>query len=162
MILSSIGVQLPDRTRVEFAVSAGTPNLAYLASFVAVAGPVYRAREVGVIMSCYATHPVPPPLPPPAPGTPITVIGNQTLPAGAAGSISINNGSAAPITITLPPTPVLDQTLRFKDVAGNASQYAIRIKQNGVELIDASIDYYMFQDFQAVELYWTGSKWGVR
>jgi hypothetical protein len=39
---------MPDGKRVELSLSAGTPGLAYLASFIATAGPYARRKEVGV------------------------------------------------------------------------------------------------------------------
>lgn len=163
LALSTITI-LPDHKRVQFGLAAGTPNLAYLASFVASAGPVPRAKEVGVIMSCYATHAFPVPLPPPVPGTPIIVIGSEYLPEGAVGSININNGSAGPITIWMPPNPVLDQTLRFKDVAGNAGTWPITIGALPGTTIDGMASYTLLSDFMSLELYWTGvnSNWGTR
>lgn len=152
---------MPDGKRVELSLSAGTPGLAYLASFIATAGPYARRKEVGVIMTCFALRPYPGVvLPPPPPTT--SVGGSTTLPVGTQGSININNTSGAMITITLPPSPVLDQRLAFKDIAGNASTYPIRILPQAGATIDSKPDFYMYQDYQAMELYWTSSGWGVR
>jgi hypothetical protein len=84
----------------------------------------------------------------------------MTLPGVTRASVNINNGTGALITITLPASAA-DQTYRLKDIAGNASTYPIRIVPTA-GTIDGGADYYMFSDYQAAELYWTGAMWGVR
>jgi hypothetical protein len=98
---------------------------------------------------------------PPPPGTVVPVFGDIVLGNGAAGSVNINGDGLHTIVITLPAAPVVDQTLKFKDVVGNAAAAAIRITA-GANLIDGQPDFYLFQNYQAAELFWTGAGWGVR
>jgi hypothetical protein len=95
-----------------------------------------------------------------APG-PIDVVGSIALPAGAAGDVSIRNAAAASITITLPLNPALDQTLRFKDVLGNAGTYPVTL-QAASGAIDGNSNYQLMSDYMSVELYWMGTQWGTR
>lgn len=146
--------------KVELSLGAGTPGLSYLASFIATAEPYARRKEVGVIMTCFALRPFTGTVLPPPPPV-IAVGGSTTLAENSHGSVNINNVSGAVIIITLPSVPVIDQSFVFKDIAGNASTYAIRIVAP-VGTIDGSPDFYMYQDYQAAEIYYTGTGWGVR
>jgi hypothetical protein len=152
---------LPGGKKVELSLGNGTPGLAYLASFFVAAGPYARRKEVGVIMTCFALRPFTGVVLPPPP--PVFVIGGSgPLPVGTSGPININNTTNAPITITLPASPVSGQTLYFKDVAGNAGTYQITILPSVGSMIDNRTEFYMYQNYQAVEMYWTGTGWGVR
>jgi type II secretory pathway pseudopilin PulG len=93
--------------------------------------------------------------------TPITVTGSTTLPTVGQASVNINNTSGADITITLPVAAAGDQSYKFKDVAGNAQTYRITLAPSGGAVIDGLPFFYMFENYQAVELYWTG-QWSVR
>jgi hypothetical protein len=152
---------LPDGKKVELSVGNGTPGLSYLASFYVAAGPYARRKEVGVVMTCFALRPFTGVVLPPPPPV-IAVGGGGPLPEGASGPININNLTGADITITLPPNPVSGQTLYFKDVAGNASTFRITILPSAGSTIDHAPSFFMFEDYQAIEMYWTGSMWGVR
>jgi hypothetical protein len=92
---------------------------------------------------------------------PIQVAMTTVLPAGSAGDVSIANVAAAPITITLPPSPMVGQVLKFKDVAGNAGTYPITIVP-AAGTIDGSASYQIVSDYSSIELYWMGSQWGSR
>jgi hypothetical protein len=91
----------------------------------------------------------------------VDVTGSGPLPPGAAGDINIRNSTGAPITITLPTNPAAGQTLRLKDLLGNASTFPITVLASG-SVIDGNPSFVMFQDYQAAELYWAGTGWGVR
>lgn len=95
------------------------------------------------------------------PSSPISVTGSTTLPVVTYASVNVNNTSNAPITITLPAAVVNDQTYMIKDVAGNAGTYGITILPTA-GTIDGRVDFYMYQNYQAVELYWAAGMWGVR
>jgi hypothetical protein len=89
----------------------------------------------------------------------LDVIASGLLPAGFHGDVNIRNATGAAITITLPPGPVLGQSLAFKDVLGNAATYPINIAGT----IDGNgAGAYIYQDYGALEIYWTGSNWGIR
>jgi hypothetical protein len=96
-----------------------------------------------------------------SPAAPITVSGNVFLPVGSAGDVSINNVAAAPITIVLPPSPVMGQSLKFKDAAGNAGTYPVTIVPPS-STIDGNASYQLMSNFMSVELYWMGTQWGSR
>jgi uncharacterized repeat protein (TIGR01451 family) len=96
-----------------------------------------------------------------SPSAPISVGSSTPLPVGSAGDVSISNVAAAPITITLPPSPTLGQTLKFKDTAGNAGTYTITlVSASGT--IDGNTNYQMMSNYMSVELYWMGTQWGTR
>jgi hypothetical protein len=89
----------------------------------------------------------------------LDVIASGALPAGTHGDVNIRNGTGAAITITLPPSPTTGQSLTFKDVLGNASTYPVTI----AGVIDGNgAGAFLFQDYSALEIYWTGSNWGIR
>jgi len=88
----------------------------------------------------------------------LDIIASGPLPAGFDGDVNIRNGTAGPITITMPTSPILGQRLRFKDILGNAGTYAITLAGP----VDGSTSYAMVTDYRAVELAWLGTQWGTR
>jgi hypothetical protein len=96
---------------------------------------------------------------PPAQLAGVDVIGSGPLPVGAAGDINIRNASGAPISLALPANPATGQSLRFKDVLGNAATYPITIAGT----IDGNAaGATIFSNYGAVEIYWSGSNWSAR
>lgn len=91
---------------------------------------------------------------------PILVTTSTTLVGVIRATVNVSNGTGAVLVITLPAATVTDQTYRFKDIVGNASTFPIRILPTA-GTIDGKADFYMFQDYQAAELYWAGL-WCVR
>lgn len=151
---------MPGGTRVEISLGGGTPGFSYLASFFTSAGPFPRRKEVAVLVSVNGVvGPVAPGPDHPAPGI-FNIYSSTTLPDGASGDINIMVGG---ITITMPGNPYAGQFLNFKDVSGVASGAVITIA-GGISgaLIDGQPSLFMFQDYQAEQLYWTGTGWGVR
>lgn len=114
------------------------------------------AHQALTIAQLLADGDLPPPLPPFS-----DVTGSVALPAGANGDIFIRNGTAAPITVTLPPSPVTGQFLRFKDCLGNAGTYPVTITGAA---IDGNPSYVLRSDYMSLELFWMGSgaQWGTR
>jgi hypothetical protein len=98
----------------------------------------------------------------PPPGTTIPVFDTMVLPNGAAGSVIIQSDGTHPITITLPGAPVMDQTLKFKDAAGNAGTHPITIIGAAGATIDGNPNYALVSDFMSLEVFWMGSQWGTR
>jgi hypothetical protein len=96
-----------------------------------------------------------------SPAAPIAIPGSGALPVGSAGDVSIANITAAPITITLPPSPTLGQALKFKDTAGNAGTYTITLVP-AAGTIDGNTNYQLMSNYMSVELYWMGTQWGSR
>jgi hypothetical protein len=96
-----------------------------------------------------------------SPSVPISVTSSTVLPFGAAGDVSIANGTAAPVTVTLPPTPTMGQALKFKDTAGNAGTYPVTIV-SAAGTIDGNPNYLLMSNYMSVELYWMGTQWGTR
>lgn len=143
---------------VSLMLASGTPGVSYLVSFLAIAG-TGRAKQVDIVVSV-----TPPPVTSPAPGPPDmpsvpseTIYETTELPAGAAGYIYVNNNTLAPISITLPPTPGVGQTLTIKDIAGNASTYPITII--GGADIEGEPTLTMGYNYNWVEITFTGAEW---
>jgi hypothetical protein len=92
----------------------------------------------------------------------LDVIASGALPLGVAGDINVRNATGSPLTVTLPGSPTPGQALKIKDVLGNAASDPITIVPAGGVLIDGNPAYVLFNNFAAVELYWTGPQWSVR
>lgn len=73
--------------------------------------------------------------------------------------LSINT-IAAPFTITMPATPTLGDTYKFKDAVGGAAANNVIISGNGVN-IDGAPSIVLSQNYAAVELTYTGTQWSV-
>ena len=82
----------------------------------------------------------------------------QTLPAGFAGFIRVENNTNAPITITLPPSPVASQEITLVDTYGNASAYPVTIIGNG-PTINGQVALVLNFDRSWAELMFTGAEW---
>lgn len=67
---------------------------------------------------------------------------------------------SAPITITLPASPLTGQSIIVKDEAGDASTYNITVNGNSHN-IDGSATIILNQNFVSVTLVYLGSSWGV-
>jgi hypothetical protein len=89
----------------------------------------------------------------------IIVVGvTTTLPADYAGFVRVENQAAAPITITLPASPISGQEITLKDCSGNASVYPITINAAG-KFIEGSATIVLMYNYSWVDLYYTGSQW---
>src|SRR5215471_1116967 len=76
-------------------------------------------------------------------------------------TIHVNNTSAAGIGIRLNPGTVVDQRVLIKDIAGNAATYVINISQQNGNPIDGTSPFIQLnENYQSVELIWTGANWG--
>jgi hypothetical protein len=123
------------------------------------AGPTGATGPAGPAGATGATGPAGPAG---SPNAPISVTGSVTLPAAVEASVNINNTSAAPITVTLPASPTLDQVYKLKDVAGNAGTFVITVVGSGGSTIDGNPNYQLVSNYMSLELYWTGALWGTR
>lgn len=150
-------------TQARVLIAGGTPGLAYMFSFLAFAAPAQRAKEIDVLVSINQTVNTAMISSTTPPTQSVTVVSaTYALLAGTTGSVNIENGTSAPITVTLPPTPVLDQTLNMKDVNLNAGTYPITLAGANGALIDGSATYVFAENGAAAQLVWTGSQWSVR
>lgn len=147
-------------TQAQLFIGAGTAGLAYMLSFLAYVLPTGRIKEIDILVSI--NQPVNSAMPITGPVTQVTAVAATTaLAAGTTGSVNISNGAGAPITITLPPLPILDQTLNLKDVLGNAETFNITIQGAAGATIDGATTFTFSQNFQASAFKWTGAQWSV-
>ena len=90
---------------------------------------------------------------------PMMVVSATTaLPAGYRGFVRVENGTNAPITITLPASPVASQAITLKDTYGNAATYPITITGDG-PAIEGAATLVMAFNYGWVDLIFTGSQW---
>jgi len=145
---------------VSLMVASGTPGVSYLVSFLAIAG-TGRAKQVDIVVSVAPppiTSPAPePPVMPPTPPS-MTIYETTALPAGTAGFIYISNVSTEPLFVTLPPSPVVGQTLTIKDITGNAGTYPITVV-GGTAQIEGQPTLYMNFDYSWIQITYTGAEW---
>jgi len=81
-------------------------------------------------------------------GTPVLSASDQV--------ILVNNTTAAPMTLTLPPGQSVGQFLWVKDNAGNAGTYNITVGPaiDGISQVLAS-------NYASLQLVWNGTAWGT-
>lgn len=148
-------------TLVEILLASGTPGFAYVVSFVVVGSTSNRRIEIDVFVNIE-------PLvntamlssSSPAPSTsPIVVTNTQALSAGFVGSVYVENGTGAAITITLPPTPALGAAVEVFDASGDASNHAVHIQGSGGVLIGGQATYDMITAYEYAKFEWMGSAW---
>ena len=90
---------------------------------------------------------------------PMMVVNATTiLPPGYRGFVRIENGTNAPITITLPASPVASQAITLKDTYGNAAAYPITITGDG-PAIEGAATLVMTFNYGWVDLIFTGAQW---
>jgi hypothetical protein len=143
-------------------IGNGTPGLAYMVSFLATVAPTQRLKEIDILVSI--NQPVNSSMisSTTVPAQSVTVVSNTiSLTAGTTGSVNVSNTAVAPIGITLPPTPVLDQTINAKDVGLNAATFPVTWLGAGGSLIDGQSTFVFNQNGQAATFKWTGSGWSV-
>lgn len=151
-------------TEIEVRLSAGTPGLTYVVSVVASAATTKRRKQV----DCLVT--VEPPLNPnllsqASPdisdmSPPITISGGDTtLPMGFNGRLYIENQSNAPITITLPVTPVEGQRVAPVDLLGNAQTYPITFIGAAGDNIYSSVSFTSDVNYDDLIFEYVGDHW---
>ncbi len=90
---------------------------------------------------------------------PMMLVNNSiTLPAGYRGFVRVENGTNAPISITLPASPVAGQEITLKDCYGNAGTYPITIVPPGGS-IEGAGSLALQYDYSWVDLMFTGAMW---
>lgn len=94
-------------------------------------------------------------------GTAITSGTSALIPNGQAMTVLVLS-SPAPFTVSLPPTPVANETHYIKDGSGNASTYPITVSGNGY-LIDGSTTAEIGVNYGCLFLWFNGSTnmWNV-
>ena len=109
-------------------MAAGTPGLTYVVSFVAQAGVSLRKREVDTLLTI--DRPFNPLMVAlgesiPTYEYPLFITMSTALPLGFAGRVYINNLQSAPITVTLPPSPLLGDVVSILDYGETATPYPV-------------------------------------
>lgn len=90
---------------------------------------------------------------------PMMLVNNSiTLPAGYRGFVRVENGTNAPISITLPSSPVASQDITIKDCYGNAGTYPITIVPPGGS-IEGAGSLALQYNYSWVDLMFTGAVW---
>jgi hypothetical protein len=107
-------------------MAAGTPGLTYVVSFVAKAGVSLRKREVDTLL--VIDRPLNPNMVAlgdsiPTYTYPMFITMTTALPLGFAGRLYVNNLTGAPMTVTLPPSPVLGDVVSVLDYGETATPY---------------------------------------
>ena len=88
----------------------------------------------------------------------MVVNATTTLPAGYRGFVRIENSTNAPITITLPASPVASQEITLKDTYGNAGTYPVTITGEG-PAIEGQVTLVLQYNYSWVDLIFTGAQW---
>lgn len=144
---------------VSLMMSSGTPGLSYLVSFLATAA-TGRAKQIDLVVAVTppaVTRSAPePPEMPPVPS--MTIYETTTLPGGASGNIYVSNVTLAPMSVTLPPSPVVGQNLTIKDISGTAALYPITVVGASAN-IEGQPTLIMNYNYNWVELSFTGAQW---
>lgn len=83
---------------------------------------------------------------------------STVLSDGFAGLVRVENTSAAPLTVVLPPAPTAGQCVLVKDAVGNAAAFPVTIDSGG-SLIEDSPSLVLFYNYSWVELFHTGAQW---
>jgi hypothetical protein len=91
----------------------------------------------------------------------LTISGDYTLPLGFAGRIYVENGSSAPLTITLPVTPTEGQRIAPVDINGNAATYPITYAGAVGDNIYASPTFVSDVNYDDLIFEWVGDHWIV-
>lgn len=94
-------------------------------------------------------------------GTTILAASSVALPVGAAGTLHVSNTTGAPITITLPTSPTLNQSIAAIDIAGNAAVHTITFNTADASLIEGNATYDFVNNYQAATFVWNGVGWSV-
>jgi hypothetical protein len=89
---------------------------------------------------------------------PLIINTTTTLPGGFDGRVYVENTTATPISVTLPPSSVLGQRLLIKDTVGNAGEWPITIL-GGDQVIEGAPSLVMNRNYNWVELDFSGTQW---
>ena len=150
-------------TKASILLGAGTPGGAYVVSFIATGNTSGRQKEIDFYLTVdpMVNENMISSLDP-TPTQSVTVITATTAMAvNTNGLVFVRNGTAAAITVTLPPSPVLGQTLNTTDDLGNAGTYTITFQGAAGALIGGDATFRFTADNQAAEFVWGGTQWAV-
>lgn len=150
-------------TTANILVGAGTPGITYIVSFVARGATSGREKEVDFLVTIaeQVNSEMISSLDPTPAETTTVVAGTIALDEGLTGTIFVENAAAAAITITLPPSPTLNQTLDCVDASGNAATYTIHWEGDSGALINGAATYDFSLDYQSASFRWNGTQWIV-
>ena len=160
LTVSGSGTTSPSMAYIS--VTAGTPGLSYVVSFLATT-TLGRQKEVDILVTINeATNANM--ISSTTPSTLSTTVVNATaaLPTGTEGSVYVDNTSGAAITVTLPPSPIQGQALDVIDTAGNAATHNITIQGAAGALISGMASVVITNNYQAYSLEWSGTEWSMK
>jgi hypothetical protein len=148
---------------VNVLLGAGTPGLTYIASFIAIASTSGREKQIDILVAIprMSNDAMISSLTPAQSVSFTTVSGTAALALGTVGTVYVENGANAEITITLPPSPATGQRVRIVDALGNAATYTIHIQGYGGVTILGSATYDLGVDYQGADFEWNGTQWTV-
>ena len=146
-------------TQLDVLLAGGTPGVGYVVSFVVTTSDD-RQKEIDVFVLVEDVNLGTTPVPPIPSST--TVTQTTVLPAGTIGNVFVANGTAAPITITLPATSTVGWTIHGTDVLGNAEADNITWQGAGGALIVGQATFVFIQNYQSADFVWNGTGWSVQ
>jgi hypothetical protein len=152
-------------------MASGTPGMTYAVSFVAQAGVSLRKREVDILVVIdQPLNPLMVDLAPSIPlyDYPLFITMTTALPLGFGGSIAvgrvyINNQTAAPMTVVLPPSPILGDRVDVLDYGETASLYPVTfIGATGSEAFSIpGVEFISNVSGDDLTFEWTGAYWAI-
>lgn len=146
---------------VEVDVSGGTPGLTYAVSFTVTAGVSFRRRVIDICVAI--DQPINPAMVGlggmyPSFDFPLVINVSTDLPFGFSGRVYVENTTSAPLTVTLPPSPSLGQSVLIKDILGNCATWPITVV-GGASTIEDQPTLVMSYNYNWVELSFTNTQW---
>jgi hypothetical protein len=157
------GASILGGTQASILVGSGTPGVSYIVSCIATGSSSGRQKELDFYVNIneMVNENMISSLDPTPSETTTVVGGTVALSAGTTGTVFVDNAAGAAITITLPPTPILNQTVDGVDSAGNAATYTIHWVGDSGSLITGVATYDFTLDFQSASFRWSGTEWAV-
>lgn len=157
------GASILGGTQASILVGAGTPGVSYIVSCIATGSTSGRQKEIDFYVNVneMVNENMVSSLDPTPSETTTVVAGSVALDEGVTGTVFVQNAAAAAITITLPPSPTLNQTVDGVDAAGNAATYTIHWEADSGALINGAATYDFTLDYQSASFRWNGTQWTV-
>jgi hypothetical protein len=152
--------------QVQMRLGAGTPQLTYVVSLTVTGSTTRRRKQLDLLVTI--EEPLNPGLvrnmdvDPDALTPPLILTGgNATIPQGYAGRVYVENGSNAPMTITLPAAATPLQVISPVDINGNFATYPVTYTAAPGDTIEGAMSYVSDINHDDLRFEWTGSQWIV-